>query len=102
MKDGYITPAEKALIHQHTPSETLALWWGKLNGWEWPDEFPDPDPPYKKGEDYNSKSRRALLMNEIKSRVGIRYLLFIWNTKERRDKMTEEEFNEWFENNEHD
>lgn len=53
----------------------LAEWWCKFNRWEWPDEFPNPEP----SKDYETGGRRRLLMQWIGARIGYKECLRVWN-----------------------
>jgi hypothetical protein len=93
---------EDAAILAAQSTETLCLWECLLNCWEWPEEIPNPEPPYT-GSIYlpEKYARRAAIRKAIEEVVGEKELSRYWNTKYRTDgdKPTEEEWLAWWREN---
>lgn len=53
---------------------TLAIWYCRLNSWEWPKELPDPVPVQA-----DRPNRRSALMAWISERIGERLISYEWN-----------------------
>lgn len=66
-------PQDRQIVAS-SDAAVLALWWCALNVFEWPDAFPDPEPPhYKRGD------RRGQLMALIKSTIGAKACIRAWH-----------------------
>jgi hypothetical protein len=78
------------IILSRQDEETLARWYCMLNSWDWPEEIPNVEPkPKLVGE---RTPRRDALMGYILGKVSQQSIMAHWN----RAKMTEDEFNDWF------
>ena len=95
-KKKYAPTKENIETINSTDWETLADWEQELNSWGWPKELY----PIVEGKEYQPNQRRGQLMQLIKDKVGEKYILYKWNVYQRTDpdKMSEEEFEMWWEN----
>ena len=78
-----MTLLDKEIILK-TDSKTLAKWWCKLNRWQWPEAFPDPEP---EAILYKQTYRRRKLMLLIIKIVGTKVIVREWNRA-----MTDDQF----------
>lgn len=93
-----------------TSDRQLAEWWHELNRWEWPHELapcelnPSGTSQWKTHEEWKASQpdRRDDIMEWIKNRIGIKYLLMIWQTEKMLAFIapglgkSDEEFEKWW------
>lgn len=81
---------------------TLALWYEELNGWRWPPELGEEEPPKHEREAdglfHLETTKRNAIMKWISARITLKFLLRIHNSElgRGRSKMSDEEFETWW------
>ena len=71
-----------------TKHKTLIKWWEELNTWKWPQDLPGEEKPIYKNV---RKTRRGVIMDWIKNKVGLRNILRTHNAY-----MTDKEFRDFW------
>lgn len=79
-----LLPSDLKTLHAATDRQ-LAEWYHELNGYRWPEELSPrgPSPAGMTHEDWkaNQPDRLDDIVEWIKNKVGIKYLLMIWQTE---------------------
>lgn len=73
-------PSDLAALEAVDSHHTLALWFRRLNGWEWPEELAPCEAPFHGSHEEwkaTAPDRRDDIMEWIKNKVGSKYLLMV-------------------------